>query len=220
MIILRNILWVLLTIILVRVPAYAQTPDSSPRVELGMTLGVIMPVQDFGRNLGNWSSKGSGALAFDLIPRLNKSGLLRLRIDYSFGDYHRDSVSKRFYTLRSISFGPEVGLSHGPVQPYISAEYGRLSFIAGGWLTGKQSQQINKSIHGTGEWIVSGGGRIPVGPRGRWAIDIGLRYHHGGTASYLGDGGVQTNPDDSLVVIPTRSQTHFMMYMVGFQFRP
>jgi hypothetical protein len=47
----------------------------------------------------------------------------------------KDTVSHQLYYLRSYSLGPGVGLSSDPVRPYVSAEYGRVSFHAGGWLS-------------------------------------------------------------------------------------
>jgi hypothetical protein len=217
----RNISWILLALTLAQAPGYAQTTDSSSgQIEVGVTCGPIGPLGDFRRNVGSWSFNNKGVLNFDLILHLHRSGLLRLRFDYFFGQYHGDTVSDYKYYLRGFSLGPEVGLSDGPVRPYVNAGYGWLSFLAGSWLTKEERQQIRKSIHGAGGWFCGGGGRIPVGPTGRWAIDIGLRCHRGGTASYLADGGIRKNPDGSLTVISTRGQMPFVMFTLGFQFRP
>ena len=120
---------------------------------------------------------------------------------------------------------PAYTSSHFATAIYSSAEFlyptGRLSFRVGAWLTEEEQKLIRESVHGAGEWVYSGGVRIPFGSTSRWAIDIGLRYHHGGTASYLADGGIQRNPDGSInSVNPIRSQTPFVMYMLGVQFRP
>ena len=119
-------------------------------------------------------------------------------------------------TTDSSSGQIEVGVTCGPIGPL-----GDFRRNVGSWsFNNEERQQIRKSIHGAGGWFCGGGGRIPVGPTGRWAIDIGSRYHRGGTASYLADGGIRKNPDGSLTVISTRGQMPFMMFTLGFQFRP
>lgn len=175
---------------------------------------------DFRQNVGGWSFNDKGAFDFDLIVTLHRSGLLRLRFDYLFGLYDRDTESDHVLVLHGVSLGPEVGLSHGPVRPYVNTGYEWLSFKAGGWLNEEEREQINKTVHGAGGWFLGGGGRMPVGSAGRWTIDIGLRYHHGGTASYPVDGSIQHNPDGSYTVIPFRSRTQFVIFTLGFQFRP
>jgi hypothetical protein len=157
---------------------------------------------------------------FDLILPLHKSGIPRLRLDYFFGHYHKDSLSNHTYGIRGFSLGSEVGLPNGPIRPYANAGYEWISFFAGSYLLDEEKQRISESVDGGSGWFFCGGSRIPVDSAGRWAIDIGLRYHHGGTASYLAEGGIQINPDESLTITPTRGKMQFLIFMLGFQFKP
>lgn len=218
----KKIFLLLSLLILAQEPVYTQTTNASHGpVELGAALGVIGPVGDFSSNVGSWSIQNKGGLNFDLILDLNRSGLLRLRFDYFFGQYQREIASKYSLWFRTFSLGPEVGLSHGPVLPYMNAGYEWLSFFASAlYLTDAEKQQFRETTHGGSGLFFGGGGRIPLGSTKRWAIDIGLRYHYGGTATYLTEGAIQKNPDGTVAIIPTRGRMRFMILTLGFQWRP
>ena len=62
--------------------------------------------------------------------------------------------------------------------------------------------------------------KIPLGGReSNFALDLGVRYHSGSEASYLREGSIQDNPDGSITITPLISETPFMMYSFGFQYR-
>ncbi len=219
-----NVLLVILSFAFAQASGYAESPDSANPLEVGIGIATIAPMGEFRRNVGGWSFKESfhdkGALAFNLLVHMRKSGVFRLRFDCFAGTFQRDSASKSLYWLRSISVGPEAGLSKGSVRPYINAAYGRISFSTGDWVSKEDKKQIHKSIHGANEWIYGVGVRIPLGARKRWSIDTGLRCHQGGVASYMRDGGFLRDQDGSVNITPTRGRTSFMAFVLSAQYWP
>lgn len=213
--------WIFALFIFAQTPIYAQTTKRTHGpVEVGITYGAIGPLGDLRDNVGNWNLEKKGAVNFDLIADMSKSGWLRLRFDFSLGQYQKGPRSEYSYMFRSFGLGPEVGLSNGSVLPYVNGGYEWLSYFASGYPSETSKQQISLRVRGGSGWFIGGGSRIPVGSAKRWAIDIGVRYHHGGTASYLTKESFQTNPNETLSIIPTRGPIHFMMFTLGFQYRP
>jgi hypothetical protein len=70
---------------------------------------------------------------------------------------------------------------------------------------------------GTAALVAGAGLLVPLGRIA--AIDIGARYHHGGTASYLKEGSIVDNPDGSITITPLRSRTPFVLYTIGVSLR-
>ena len=51
------------------------------------------------------------------------------------------------------------------------------------------------------------------------SLDFGVRYHHGGVATYLREGSIQDLPDGSILIRLLSSRTPTMIYIIGIQFR-
>ena len=196
---------------LLHASAYAQ--EAHPSV--GASINPMSPRGEFRQNSGdpNWDHRG--ALGFDLILPLARSGLLSLfslRFDYMFGPYDNDCYGCH-RSFRSTSLGPEVWVPYGPVRPYAMGGWGRLHFDSFDDLSGIEVDT------GVGEWIYGGGVRIPL-KRSGYSLDLGVRDHRAGTVSYLGKAGIQRNPDGSVVSVDAvRSRVPFVMYSLGLQYQ-
>ena len=194
---------------LLHASAYAQEVHPS----LGASINPMSPRGEFRQNSNPYWDRG--ALGFDLILPLARSGLLSwlsLRFDYMFGPYDKGCYGCH-RSFRSTSVGPEVWVPYGPVRPYAMGGWGRLHFDSFDDLSGAEVDT------GVGEWIYGGGVRIPL-KRSGYSLDLGIRNHRAGTVSYLGKAGIQRNPDGSVISVDAvRSRVPFVMYSLGFQYQ-
>jgi hypothetical protein len=51
------------------------------------------------------------------------------------------------------------------------------------------------------------------------SLDLGVRYHRGGEASYLREGSIEDQADGSIRFTPLQSRTSHMVYLIGVRFR-
>ena len=127
-------------------------------------------------------------------------------------------------SIAGFAFGPEVGVPSGPVRPYLNAGFSGLLFrtvssvgIGGG--DGSSPSTTNLSDF-TGAWVVGGGLRVPLGGSVLpIELDLGVRYHRGGRASYLRKGSIIDNSEGPATILPLTSRTPFIVYSVGVRFR-
>jgi len=214
--------------------ALAQAPDST-RFTVGGSFIISQPKEEFRENVGNGYG-GGGSVMYHLL----RSGLLSLRFDGSGVVYGKErkrvpfseTVGERILVdvtttnwIADFSLGPELALPSGRVRPYVGVAYSRLLFRTTSSVKGTRSNndEIASTTNykdGTGAWVYSGGLRVPLGPvTSPLSLDLGLRYHRGGNASYLREGSIQDNPDGSITITPLSSRTPFMVYSFGIQFR-
>ena len=170
---------------------------------------------------------------------LLRSGLLSLRFDGSGVVYGKETkrvpfsetVGSRILVdvtttnwIADFSFGPELAVPSGWVRPYAGVAYSRLLFRTTSTISGTRSSEepiasTTNFSDGTGAWVYSGGLRVPFGRRSPVSLDVGLRYHRGGNASYLREGSILDHPDGSITIFPLSSKTPFLVYSFGVQFR-
>ncbi len=215
--------------------AGAQNLTASTRFTIGGNFIVAEPKEGFRQNVGNGLG-GGGTLMYHLL----RSGLLGLRFDASGMSYGKEkkqvpistTVGSRILlnltttnSIVALSWGPELAKPSGRMRPYVNAGYSRLFFRTTSSLRGSGSSEdgsINSTNYkdSTGAWVYGGGLRFALGPTSSpVSLDLGLRYHRGGSASYLREGSIQDNPDGSITITPLRSRTPFMVYSVGVKFR-
>lgn len=215
--------------------AVAQSSRDIPtRFTVGGSFIISQPKEEFRQNVGNGYG-GGGTVLYHLV----RSGLLSARFDISGVVYGRETKRVPFSetvggrilvdvtttnSIADFSWGPELAVPSGWVRPYGSAAYSRLLFRTTSSVRGIRSsnEEIASTTNykdGTGAWVYSSGIRIPFGRTSPVTLDLGLRYHRGGTASYLREGSIQDNPDGSITITPLRSKTPFLMYTFGVQFR-
>ena len=205
------------------------------RFTVGGSFIVSQPREEFSLNVGN----GYGANA-TVIYNLLRSGLLSARVDFSGAQYDSETktvpisptIGGRILvdvttrnSILALTWGPEVAVPNGRIRPYGNASYGRLFFRTTSSLEGVDDENgdfANTTNYKdqTGAWVLGGGVRVPLGRVSSPIIlDLGLRYHRGGVASYLKEGSIIDFPDGSISILPLTSRTPFLMYVVGVQFR-
>ena len=214
------------------VTAAAQIPT---RFTVGGSFIVSQPKEEFRENVGNGYG-GQGTVMYHLL----RSGLVNLRFDASGVVYDREkkvvplssTIGGRILvdvtttnSILAFSWGPEFAVPTGRIRPYANVGYSRLLFMTRSSVEGFDSfdEPIATTTNfrdGTGAWVYGGGLRMPLGRSDSPIIlDVGLRYHRGGRASYLKEGSIQDNLDGSITISPLTSRTPFLMYAVGIQFR-
>jgi len=65
--------------------------------------------------------------------------------------------------------------------------------------------------------VFGGGVLIPFG-KSLGALNLGARYHYGGTATYLKKGDIVDNPDGSVTLNLRNSKTDFVLWQIGISF--
>lgn len=222
------------------VPAIADAqilkPSLNPtRFTLGGNFVLSEPKESFRQNVGNGFG-GGGTVHYNLM----RSGLAGLRFDVSSVRYGKeekrvpisDSIGSRILvdlttrnTITTFSLGPELAKPTGRIRPYVNAGYSRLLFrttssLSGSDLSEEDFTSTTNHKDGAGAWVYGGGLRFQVGPSlSPLSLDLGLRYHRGGSASYLREGSIQDNSDGSITINPLSSKTPFLTYTVGVKFR-
>ncbi len=202
---------------------------------VGIAFSVSEPKKDFRENVG----KGYGVTG-TFQYHVDRAGWFNLRFDGSYLEYGREKFRVPFSRnvggrvlvdvattnwIAGFAFGPEVGVPSGPVRPYLNAGFSGLLFrtvssvrgIGGG--DGSNPSTTNLSDF-TGAWVVGGGLRVPLGgSEVPIELDLGVRYHRGGRASYLREGSIIDNPRGPATILPLTSTTPFIVYSVGVRFR-
>jgi hypothetical protein len=208
-------------------------PIQPTRFDVGVSVMLTEPTGEFRQNVGN--SVGGGGF---LLYHLDRPGWLSLRFDGSGASYGREEKSTRLSptiparvlgdittanTLAGISFGPEFTVPKGRVRPYFHTEFSGLFLWTNSSLCCAQEGDIASTTNfkdKTRAWVYGSGVRILVSKaRIEPMIDLGVRYHRGGQASYLREGSIQDNPDGSISFQPLTSRTPFVAYAVSFRFR-
>jgi hypothetical protein len=213
--------------------AAAQARDS--RFSFGGSFQVAQPKEEFRFNVGNGYG-GGGTFLF----HFDRPGWISARFDGSYLQYGSETKRVPFsetvgsrvlvdvHTTNSIvalSIGPEVAVPRGPLRPYVNAAFAGLLFqtvstVEGVRFNDEPIAGTTNASDWTRAWVYGAGIRIPLPQRtSRFEIDLGLRYHRGGEASYLREGSITDNPDGSITINPLQSRTPFLIYAVGFRYR-
>ncbi|HYR83118.1 MAG TPA: hypothetical protein VE422_03460 [Terriglobia bacterium] len=221
--------------VLAAVQAGAQVPHQSTRFTVAAAPTLSQPKGEFRQNVGNGFGM-EGALLY----HLDRSGLLSVRFDASWLAYGHETkrvpfsetVGNRILvnvtttnSITALSFGPELSLPRGPVRPYVNAAFSGLFFRTSSSVKGitnsdGESLSTTNFSDGTGARVYGGGLRIPLGTSSsRISLDVGIRYHRGGEASYLREGSIQDNPGGSISITPLNSRTPYMAYLIGIRYR-
>lgn len=236
MILVQRGVYLLLVSTFTTAAAAAQSSDDSTRTRftVGGSFAISEPKEEFRLNVGNGYG-GGGSVMYHIL----RSGLLSLRFDGSGVVYGKETKRVPFSEtvgarvlvdvtttnwIADLSMGPELALPSGWARPYAGVAYSHLFFRTTSTVEGTRSsdQPIASTTNfkdGTGAWVYSGGLRIPFGRTSPVSLDVGLRYHRGGTASYLREGSILDNPDGSITITPLSSRTPFLVYSFGVQIR-
>ena len=215
-------------------PLDAQTPDpQTTRVYLGGSFIVAEPQQDF-RDHVNTSFGGSLNVLW--LPATNSPLALR----FEGGGIGYGSETKRvplsptiggrvmvdLTTNNLIAFahaGPQLSMTRGAVRPYIAPTAGIAYIATVSSVSGDDSSENFASdtnyddtqfSYGAtaGTYVKVSTGRTPI------ALDLSVRYHRNGQASYLKKGGIRDNPDGTISFDPVRSSIDMLTFQIGASF--
>ena len=171
---------------------------------------------------------GAGA---NLVIKLGSSPLA-LRVDGGWVRYGNETKRVCISTCRITAdvhthndiylfgIGPQLMAPGGSIRPYVTGTVGLSYFVTGSSIEGTNDDAEFASTKNfddvTFAWAGGGGFYVPVraGPR-PIAIDLGVRYHGSGDASYLRKGSIIDHPDGSISFTPIRSSTHLLVAQVG-----
>jgi len=214
--------------------AMAQTTQPT-RFNAGGSFIGSFPQGDFAANAG----RGLGA-AGTFLYHLNSAGWASVRFDALWTQYGKETkrvplsetVGERVLVnvnttneMGAFGVGPEFSLPFGPIRPYVNGAFNGVIFRTYSSVEGSNSENenfANTKNHGdsTTAWSYGGGVRIPVNKKSVGIdLDFGFRYYKGGTASYLNESSIIDRPNGEITVIPFRTSTPFIVYMIGVKFR-
>ncbi|MDX1568597.1 MAG: hypothetical protein R3223_12400 [Longimicrobiales bacterium] len=206
------------------------TASEEPRVFVGGGLWFAQPRGEF----ADYVDSGFG---LDLNARIafDEAGVVSLRGDLGFLQYGRETRQVCFSatvgcrilldltTSNDIfvgGIGPEVAIPGRTLRPYLFGTIGFTYFSTRSSLEGTSgTEEIAETENfgdGTLAWVGGGGmdirlsrGRVPVD------LDLGVEYHSNGSAEYLREGDIIDNPDGSITLLPTKSETNFTTFRIG-----
>jgi hypothetical protein len=200
------------------------------RATLGLTAMVSDPQGEFGTYVG----AGYG-LMVDLVPKLGHAGVFGLRLELGFLQYGSETkraclsytvgcrITVDVTTSNDIlvaGIGPQIMAPSGAVRPYATGTVGLAYFFTHSSVSGTSDTNPfadSENFHDAVLAWTGGGGMLITVRRGARPIfiDVGVRYHHNGRASYLREGSIVDNPDGSITITPITSQTNFVAYRIG-----
>ena len=214
--------------------ASAQTRRREPlfpsRFTIVGDLLVAQPKGEFEKNV----DVGAGGNIVALY-KLDRAGVFSLRADLGGMQYGSEKKRVPFlpYTGRVLldvttsnnvywgAIGPQMMLlTSGPVRPYVNAAIGFQGFVTESALSGSNESwdyaSTTNSDDVTQAYMVGGGFYIPLGRKATSAsLNVGARYHFGGTAKYLREGDITDNPDGTITMHPASSKTDVVMWQLG-----
>lgn len=193
----------------------------------------------FARPRGEFSLYVDSGFGLDLNGRiaLDDAGAVSLRGDLGFIQYGRETREVCFSatvgcrilldltTSNDIfmgGIGPELAIPGRALRPYLYGTVGFTYFSTRSSIEGTSSDEDIAETEnfgdGTFAWVGGGGLDIRLA-RGRHPVDLdlGVEYHSNGRAEYLREGDIIDNPDGSITLLPTRSETNFTTFRIGIR---
>lgn len=205
-----------------------QRRPAAPRFHFGAGLQVMQAVGAFADTV----DAGIG-VGFHGRYHLDRQGILSLRGDLGYQIYGNEEQRIAFpsaprvtleqntnNTILSYSIGPQLMWPTGPVRPYANGFIGGSYFATTTSLEGTNDDNdpFASSENFSDNTLSYGGGagllipfrtrRTPV------ALDLGARYLHNGTASYLVPGSIRDD-GTTYTVSPIRGPANFVVYTIG-----
>jgi hypothetical protein len=206
--------------------------EGPARLFAGIDGELAVPQDEFARYVGN-----GGGVGGHFLVQLDDAGIFGLRADAGFVIYGHETkrvpfsstvggrVNVDVSTSNNIVFfgvGPQLMMPNGKLRPYLTGSVGLAYFYTRSSVDGVDGGTIAETKNfsdATFAWTGAAGLYIPV-KRGLRpiSIDVGARYHGNGNASYLREGSIHDNPDNTITITPLHSQTHLLAYHVGVTF--
>jgi hypothetical protein len=199
------------------------------RFSFGGDFAISQPKGEFANNVPT----GYG---FDLTGmfRLDPKGYFNLRADLGGVQYGHERqrigfpISGRIgvdlNTDNRIGFGAigaQLQVPDGWFRPYANAAIAATYFWTQSSISGEDNDEsvltTTNQDDWSNAWIFGGGVMIPFG-RSIGALNLGARYHYGGTATYLKKGDITDLPDGSIILNPRSSKTDLVLWQIGVSF--
>ncbi len=217
--------------------ASAQKIDLRPaprpaRVFLGASVLGAQPLGDFADLIGDDAAFGFGG---HLIYRLDRHGMLGIRMDAGVIIYGNERQRACFSptvgcrveldvetnnNIALFGIGPQLLVPNGRFRPYLAGTVGLAYYFTESTVEGTSSNtpfaRTTNFDDPAFAYTGSAGLYIPVrrGPR-PISIDVGVRYHHNGEASYLREGSIHDEPDGDILFTTLTSDANMLIYQIG-----
>jgi len=202
------------------------------RFQVGGDFVVSQPKGELASNIDNgYGFNGTGMF------RLDPKGFLSLRADVGGVQYGRElfeippyqstgRIALDLETTNNIAWGAIGGhlqIPDGWFRPYANASIAYTHFSTKSSLTGSDDDYeyatTTNQSDGSRAWIFGGGVVIPFGNKyALGGLNLGARYYYGGEATYLNEGDIIDNPDQSVTLNLRRSKTDLVLWQVGVSF--
>jgi opacity protein-like surface antigen len=191
---------------------------------------VAEPVGEFADVVDTgWGLEGHLRLPVDERP-------LSIRLDLGIVEYGRERkrvclsatvgcrIQVDLVTTNYIAFGslgPQLGVTRGPIRPYVTAGLGFAYFATEsriedvddfdqGHFSTTNFSDFTLALTGTAGFQVQlSSGRTPV------SLDLAVRYHRNGDAEYLTENDIVDEPDGSITIFPNRSDANLLTFQLG-----
>lgn len=202
------------------------------RFQLGLDGVVAQPKGEFANNVDN----GYGINATGMF-RLDPKGFISLRGDIGGVQYGREELNIPFSVFTGrialdlettnniawVGIGTHLQIPDGWFRPYANASLAYTHFSTTSSLTGSdddyQYASTTNQQDGSRAWIFGGGVVIPFGSRyALGGLNLGARYYYGGVATYLNEGDIIDNPDQSVTLNRRTSKTDLVLWQLGVSF--
>lgn len=201
-----------------------------PQLYLGADFAIARPTGEF----QEYVDGGLGG-NLHLLYRPARTGVFALRVDGGFIQYGSETrpvllsptiggrITVDLTTTNSIAYlgvGPQIGLPGRRLQPYVNGTLGFAYFATTSSLEGDYDEEPLFTTEnysdatlmygaGAGLYIPILRGDVPL------SLDIGARYQHNGRVSYLREGDIRDNPDNSITISPVESQANLVNFHIG-----
>ncbi|MBV9772500.1 MAG: hypothetical protein JO040_01035 [Gemmatimonadetes bacterium] len=131
-------------------------------------------------------------------------------------------ITTELNTSNNIAFfgvGPQIGIPEGRFQPYVNPFIGVAYLFTQSSLSGEYDDYAFSTTNfddatlsygaRAGVYVPISRGSVPV------SLDLGATYMNNGEAEYLLKGDIRDNPDGSITLFPSRSDTDLLSFHVG-----
>lgn len=196
----------------------------------------------YGRPSGSFADYVEQGFGFDAFGRwkVDRRGAFSLGIEGGWLQYGREvmrvplsstigRVMVDVTTSNNIIFlgaGPQLMIPSGALRPYVNGSVGfsylfTESSVDGDdrdYYYGSDGSFARSTNYSDFVFATTGGAGvyIPFGAKREAGLDIGLRYHSGGTGKYLKEGSIVDRPGTTPEIFPIESRTNLFSWRIGF----
>ena len=197
----------------------------------GGRLGFAQPQGEFADRI----DEGVGG-NLHYIHKLDRDGWLGIRVDVDLVNYGMErervllssTIGGRILAdlvttnnIATVGVGPQIGLPVGRgLRPYVNGFAGVSYLYTSSSVEGTASDEAFATTtnfdDATFAYGAGAGLYIPLSRRSTpVSLDLGATYRNSGRAEYLREGDIRDNPDGSITVFPSYSDTDMVTFHVG-----